>query len=147
MLVTKAIIKRLPGPGNNIFRVRIPLFEQAGVQPGESFDSLYDATLCYTPGTAYSLKVEDVVYVTFSDNHYSDVVILGKLYLGTKEEQENPQLNVNALALEVKGKSILSKDTSIGPVSGEELIQSVAQIRNLNDKIDSLSNRVDELSD
>ena len=141
MLVTKAIIKRLPGPGNNIFRVRIPLFEQAGVQPGESFDSLYDATLCYTPGTAYSLEVEDVVFVTFSDNHYSDVVIIGKLFLNTKEEFDNPQLNIKANALEVRGKSILSKDTSIGNISGQELISSVQQVKNLTEQLEHINNR------
>ena len=140
MLVTKAIIKKLPAPGNNIYRVRIPIFEQAGVKPAETNDSTYDATLCYIPGTAHSLEVEDVVYVTFEDNEYSNVVIIGKLFLNDKKDEESA-LNINARSIEVKAKAVLPKNTTIGSVKGQELISTVEQVKNLTGQIEHVNNR------
>lgn len=92
-MITKAIIKQLNTLNDNHFLVYIPLLRKANAP--ESSATL-SATLIVLPGVENSLKVDDVVFVTFEDNQMDKPVILGKLYTG-KEDNITTNLTVKSL--------------------------------------------------
>lgn len=105
-MLTKAIILGRK-QGTNKYTVRIPYFESAGGR-----QSIFDATLCITPGVTESYKKDDVVFVGFEDHEINNVIILGKLYLPNDNSTSRGFANLDAL--EVNGEVKLPKNTTIG---------------------------------
>ena len=138
-MVTKGYITKLPETGNNIFIVRIPLFETAGigyVEEGVS-SSNFEATLCYQPGNLHGYAVGDCVVVSFESDNVSHPIILGKLYLGTEDEKS---LNLSCPnKLVVGGTSLLSKETYISDINVLKMIKDFnGRIKQLEDKVTEL---------
>lgn len=80
-MFTKALIVDTPKQGDNIYRVRIPLFEDT-----TGTEIVYDALCCHAPGTYGGLNPGDCVYVSFEDGKMNIPVIIGRLYV---EEQDD----------------------------------------------------------
>jgi hypothetical protein len=66
--------------GTNLCRVRVPLLEQAG-----SSAVILEATMLLPPGIHSGYKVNDVVFLSFTDNDLGRPIVLGQLYLGNTE--------------------------------------------------------------
>lgn len=121
-MVTKAFIIG-HDYGSFIYRVRIPLFETAGLNPGkETFlsSSIFDATSSYQPGNLNSLRVGDCVFVSFEDNRMGKPVIIGKLYSG---HEDAPTDAVNASTISVSDRATLPADTTVGGMSVARIAQ------------------------
>ena len=119
-MITKAIITRLPDIGSNLYYVRIPYLEKAGVsaQTKNTADE-YEATSCHSSGAINEYKAGDVVFVAFED-HKVKPVIIGKLFIDA--ESETSQTAMSLTELSVSGKTILPLDTTIGNVKAGELL-------------------------
>lgn len=84
-MVTKAIVRSINRAGNRCV-VRMPLFETASSStPVEA-----EALVSITPGFFNNIFVGDIVFVAFEENALEKPTILGKLYTGTKSENETP---------------------------------------------------------
>ena len=126
-MITKAFITELNKPNSNIFRVYIPLLTTAS---STREDATFNATLCFTNGLFYSLKVGDCVFVSFEDNLYDKPVILGKLYTG--KETDIPT-QITSKTLNISEKVTLPKDTTI---NGYDLSLMVKAVQDLVDNSD-----------
>lgn len=120
-MITKAYI--ISKTENNTYRVRIPIFESNNSQSTELAEiaedtPIYEASLSYNPGTIDSYKAGDVVYISFEDNDYDNVVIIGKLYQGNEAEIANYQA---AQTLNVVGETELTNETYIDGVNINDL--------------------------
>lgn len=119
-MITKAIVKETNKIGSNIFKVYIPLLRNAN---DEEKDAIFDATLCYTTGVMYTLKVNDVVFVGFEDNLMEKPVILGKLYKGDTEDNSSVQLKVKTI--DITEKCSLPENTNIGNVNLKDMVKEI----------------------
>ena len=107
-MITKGIIietpntRKLSGLSSNKYRVRIPLFESAGIA------SIYvaDACLCYGSLADLTLKPDDVVYVAFENNELDMPVIMGKLYCNKNIEGEDLDYNLTLADLVTKVEAL-----------------------------------------
>lgn len=115
-MITLGYIVRLPITGDNLFKVSIPLFKQAG--SGDSA-SIFDANLCYTPGNLNGYRVGDCVVLGFLNNYMNNPIILGKLYTAEAESASNFSF---ANSLEVTESAKLPKETSIGEITYDKLL-------------------------
>lgn len=131
--VTKGYITKVATPTKNLYKVRIPLLEQAGINASEINSSEYDAILSYTPGAYNGLSVGDTVIVTFENNELNTAIILGKLYLA--KDTTMPSAYIAGESLEIIKSARLPADTKIGAVDFSRLAQELAQGINLSDKI------------
>ena len=105
-MLTKALIKELPEEGSNIFKIRVPLFEDT-----TGSEIIYNALYCYPPGIYGGLDIGDCVYVAFEDDKLNIPVILGKLYTGTTDE-DYVFANINNLS--VSSQANLPDNTMLG---------------------------------
>lgn len=119
-MITKAIVKETNKIGTNKFKVYIPLLRNAN---DEERDAIYDATLCYTAGIMYTLKVNDVVFVDFEDNLMEKPVILGKLYRGDTEDNSDVQLKVKTI--NITEKCSLPENTTISNVNLKDMVKEI----------------------
>lgn len=80
-MLTKGYITDLP-KFNNKYKVRIPVFETAGIGNTKSVfnASVIEATLVYTPGIIDNISIGDCVVIGFENDKQSKPIILGKLY-------------------------------------------------------------------
>lgn len=61
--------------------VRIPRFNKSNSSVYASKDTnLYTATICYLPGIIPYYDINDVVFVAYENDEYSNPVIIGKLF-------------------------------------------------------------------
>ena len=65
---------------SNLCKVRVPLLEQAG-----SSAVILEATMLLPPGIHSGYKVNDIVFLSFTDNDLGRPIVLGQLYLGNTE--------------------------------------------------------------
>lgn len=137
-MITKAYI--ISETDNNTYNVRIPIFENNGNQTlsddltGDDIVT-YEATLSYNPGTLDSYHAGDVVYVSFEDNDYANVVILGKLYQGNEEKSTNYQ---SAQTLNVSGSTELSSETYIDGVKIDNIYLKQSDFNQYTKRLDSM---------
>lgn len=76
-MITKGKIVSTPGELNeNIYSVRIPYFESAGINQKQ----IFSCTVCGDPGIVNGLRVDDTVFVAFEDGKNESPVIIGKLF-------------------------------------------------------------------
>ena len=80
-MFTKALVTALPEPGDNVYKVRIPLLEDT-----TGTEIIYDALSCHPPGVFAGYNVGDCVYVSFEDAKLNIPVIMGKLYVDEKDD-------------------------------------------------------------
>lgn len=129
-MITKAIIKSTPALDGNKYTVYIPILRNAN--DSES-DAIFEASLCYTSGIINSLKVDDVVFVSFEDNLYNKPVILGKLFKANSEDNITTQ--IIAKTLKVTENLDLQNKSNIQDTAIKEAEQSIEGLRK---DIDSL---------
>lgn len=130
-MVTKAVIAaRLDN--SNKYLVRIPVLESSG-NSSELLSSnapLHEAALSYTPGNINGYVQGDVVYISFENNDLSNVVIIGKLWLGSEEEVTN---NLQAQTLKVNGSTELNGDVRVNGVLVSTMNENRQAIETLKD--------------
>lgn len=126
-MITKAYI--LGKISNSTYKVRIPIFER---DVAEREIPTYEATLSYNPGTLDSYREGDVVYVSFEDNDYANVVIIGKLYQGNEGQATSYQ---SAQSLNVAGETELTNETYINGVNINDIFLKQADFNNYVTKI------------
>lgn len=126
-MITKAYI--LGKISNSTYKVRIPIFER---DVAEREIPTYEATLSYNPGTLDSYREGDVVYVSFEDNDYANVVIIGKLYQGNESQATSYQ---SAQSLNVAGETELTNETYINGVNINDIFLKQADFNNYVTKI------------
>lgn len=129
-MITKAYI--VNKTDNNTYKVRIPIFESNNNQSNELSEitentPVFEASLSYNPGTIDSYKAGDVVYVSFEDNDYDNVVIIGKLYQGNEDEVTNYQA---AQTLTVIGETELTNETYINGVNINDIFLKQSDFNN-----------------
>lgn len=131
-MLTKGFITSLPEPGNNIYKVRLPIFEQAGITKNRVTTSEFSATLSHDPGNLNAYRVGDCVYVAFEDNDYSNAVIIGLLDLSDKREATTFSL-LNSL--KVTEAVELPLNTNIGEISFKDILLQLNQIQYKESKL------------
>ena len=135
-MLTFGYITKLNQPNDNLFEVRLPIFEKAGsskTSPALA-GSLFMANLCYNPGNLNAYKVGDCVVVGFIDNRYDQAIILGKLYTGDETEATNFSF---ANSLKVVESAQLPENTTIGGVSLDSIVETIRRTDNLSDRLDA----------
>ena len=137
-MVTKGIVTELIN--SNQARVRLPLLDSIeNVKGSTSNNNLSIATVCSISNTKHSISVGDIVYVSFEDNDKSKPVILGHLIY---DKTTNSQTEINVNALNVKTKTNLSKDTTIGNVKYNEIAALSGIQRNIQAQLNNLSSEI-----
>ena len=145
-MITKAIVLRKI-QGTNKYQVRIPIFEtfNNSSQPDNLTNAaLFEATLCYAPGNTDGIVPNDIVYVSFENNDYNNVVILGKLYLGDETDATSHQ-NVNTL--NVNGSTNLNGHVKINGTDISMLLEHDQGINDLFGITDEQSEKWKKLRD
>lgn len=142
-MITKAYI--ISKTENNTYRVRIPIFESNNNQSTELTEiaedtPIFEASLSYNPGTIDSYKEGDVVYISFEDNDYDNVIIIGKLYQGNEDEVTNYQA---AQTLNVVGETELTNETYIDGININDLFLKQSDFNNyVNNLTPSITYRI-----
>lgn len=113
-MLTKAYIKALPENGDNVFKVRVPLYEDNTGQ-----EAIFDALLCTDPSSYNGYSVGDAVYIQFEDEYLNTAVIMGKLYVDTPTESSSYNL-VNEL--KVTDYASLPPTTKLGDYTAQDLV-------------------------
>ena len=131
-MITKGFITALPQKGSNLYKVRIPIFDQAGINSNKVTTNEFTATLSHDPGNLNAYALGDCVYLGFEDNDYSKVIILG--ILDTADERE---ATTYALlnSLKVTNSVTLPDTTIVGDVSFKDIINDISQIQTKEDKL------------
>lgn len=125
-MVTKAIIVKTPSINNNIYTIRIPIFESANsVNNSNNSFITYDATLCSSPGISFGLKVGDCVFISFEDNKYSKPVIIGKLFIDS--DYNSPSIYAPQV-LDVQNRANLPSNTKIGNYQMDEVLKRISEL-------------------
>ena len=135
-MIQKAVIKNI---NNNIFTIRIPIFETAG----SNTEYTTEARLCYEPGNLQSYNINDVVFVAFENDEINDPVIIGKLFTG--KEEVSTTFSKNS-ALTVTGQTVLSENTKIGKLTYDDLYNLVQKVNLINDILSNTIKDLDTIS-
>lgn len=143
-MITKAIIKATPELNGNSYRVYIPLLRNAN---DDEIDATFNATLAYTKGIVNSLKVNDVVFISFEDNFYSKPVILGSLYKGGVEQDVTTQALLKTLTVSERMDmgDTLSTNNDRAIRDNTDSINGLR--KDLNGRIDLINTSLDQLND
>lgn len=104
-MFTKALIVKTPEPGDNWYKVRIPLFEDT-----TGTEIIYNALCCHAPGTYGGFNPGDCVYVSFEDAKLNIPVIIGRLYVEEQDDYSKGYFN----NLEVSNSAHLPMSTTFG---------------------------------
>lgn len=136
-MITKAIVKAVPGTDNNKYTVYIPLFRNAN---DSEVDATFDATLCFFNGVFYSISIDDVVYVAFEDNYYEKPVIIGKLYTGN-EDKNNVPTQITAKTIKVLDKAQFPSNTTI---SDKTLNDISSRLNELEESVKALQEKLNK---
>lgn len=111
--ITKAVVRRLNTEKDNHFLVYIPLLQKAN---DKEVNATMEATLVSIRGIDKTIKVGDVVYVSFEDDKLSKPVILGKLYLGETYEKDSG-ITIVSDSLTVNKSTILNNTATISGIN------------------------------
>lgn len=132
-MITLGYIKKLNEPGSNLVSVRLPVFEQAGINE----ESLFSANIGHEPGSVNGYSVGDCVVVGFLNNTLDSPIILGKLYTGDEPSATNFS---NANSLTVTESATLPANTTIGGMSFLDMATKLNAFKDVKDGVDSLVN-------
>lgn len=116
-MITKGIVEDIIDTYQ--VRVRLPIFDKVdGAKNATKNEDLSIGTVCCLPNSSYQVNVGDVVFVGFEDNDISKPIILGQLY---RDVDSNTLMSLVLGTLETKTSTVLSKNTTIGDVSANEI--------------------------
>ena len=137
------------GIKNNSFIIEIPTFETA-LKNGNQTLFTVTASAAVNPGTFDPYQINDLVYISFIDNDYSDVVILGKVYQGNESVKDNNNARgfQNIQGLQVIDYVNLPKNITIGDLNYTNLCEILVlkeEINNLKAELESLKTKVDSM--
>ena len=145
-MLTKGIIKSINYESNE-GTVRVPLFETASQR--EEFVS--DAVFSIVPGIYNSYKVGDVVWVEFENNSLETAVILGKLYVDSKEENNSFRGAVSVESLSVSKNATLPVSTTLSWDAKDDTVVGVdgdfSTYKNIGDILKRVKTTEDAVSD
>lgn len=140
-MVTKGVVEEIIGYKA---KVRLPIFDDiASSSTSIKSKDLSSATLCSLANADYALSIGDVVYVAFEDNDNDKPVILGHLY---REKKTNTTPGLSLSTLSTTSTTKLSEETYIGNVSPLEIKYLTGTTSNIQDQIDKLSDRINNIS-
>lgn len=137
-MITTGIIKNILKDINNttIYKVDIPIFRT----PGFTKDPfLFEATASVNPGTYNPYVIDDLVYIGFVDNKYSQPVILGKIYKDLPKEGDESATYQFLNTIKVTEKAELPINTTIGDITYQDLIENLKTIEINSDNLVILS--------
>ena len=120
---------------DNQIKIRIPLFESAGIDN----KIIYDCNIMNLPGFSPGYQNDDVVYISFLNNNLNEAVVIGKMFKG------NEEVNLSSISidtLKVVNKASLSKFTSFESVDVKQINDMQEEIKFINKKIDDLTNNI-----
>ena len=138
-MVTKGIIVEIPDVDSNIYKVRVPIFEQPTTSEANKTEqnnlgsTILDATACVPPGLSFGYNINDVVYVGFENNKYQKAIILGKLYLTDQDTNQNNYYNISNL--NVNGTATLPSNTKLGDYTLDDLNSLLVEVKLLKEKL------------
>ena len=140
-MILKGIIEEIISQSR--IKVRIPLLHRAltAVEHVQLQD-IPEAQICTLPSTVPNLQCGDVVIVAFENNDLSRPIIIGHLFT------DNPSSSAFSSTFEsltVRNSTRLSTDTAIGNVTAVELQRLQGVKENLQQTIDLLWNKIDNL--
>ena len=140
-MITRAIVEELINAHQ--VKVRIPIFD-ASKDASLNTDpaSLCVATICTLPNFLINVQVGDVLFVGFEDNTTYKAVVLGYL---SRNNQSDTLTDIEVKDLFCEGRCSLSSNTSIGEISPSELAQLKGVRDNLQNQIDLLSEKLENL--
>lgn len=122
--ITKAVVRRLNTEKDNHFLVYIPLLQKAN---DKEVNATMEATLVSIRGIDKTIKVGDVVYVSFEDNKLSKPVILGKLYLGELYEKDSG-ITIVSDSLTVNKSTTLNNTATISGINLDNINNGVKKL-------------------
>lgn len=140
-MLTLGYITKLNKTDDNLFEVRIPIFEKAGSSKDlpDLSGSYFQATVNQVPGQYNAYQVGDCVVIGFLDNHYEKPIILGKLYLGNSQDKIEARGFLDSNALEVSDKAVLPGNTTIGEIDYKDLEKLLRAIETLGGQITTVA--------
>ena len=113
----------------NRYLVELNLFQIPGDNNKRNYT--YQANCCIMPGFYDSYNVGDRVYVSFLHDEVSIPIILGKIYQGRTDGDSNYRSYISCQSLEVANSVRLPKDTNIGDITYERLVNLFRQQSNI----------------
>ena len=140
-MLTLGYITKLNKTDDNLFEVRIPIFEKAGSSKDlpDLSGSYFQATVNQVPGQYNAYQVGDCVVIGFLDNYYEKPVVLGKLYLGNSPDKIKAQGFLDTNALEVSDRAVLPGNTTIGEIDYKDLEKVLRAIDTLGGQITTVA--------
>lgn len=136
-MLTLGYITKLNEADDNLFEVRIPLFEKAGSSKNlpDLSGSYFKANLNQIPGQYNAYRVGDCVVIGFLDNKLERPIILGKLFVNDNSEARGAS---NADSIKVASKAALPKDTTIGDITYDNLVAMARATDLFTNQIDTI---------
>lgn len=136
MMITRALIADKIDTYH--YKVRIPMYNKSESAVGSTPNNeLYTACVSNTPGIIPAYNVGNAVYIGFESSDTSTPVILGALLNANAISIQN---DINATSLTVSIDTHLSKDTTIGTVSPDNIATLEGQtirIKNEFERVDA----------
>ena len=103
---------------DNKYKVEIPSLKTSQNSITTKTSAFFmDALLSYQPGNLNSYSIGDVVFLSVTDQEELPIII-GKMYVGDNEKATD---NINANTINVVGQTTLSKNTTIGELTYNDL--------------------------
>jgi len=138
-MITKGIIKSIDFTTNTCV-VRMPLFENAG----NTTEMVAEATFAIQPGIYNGYREGDVVELAFDNNELDSPVVIGKLFLGTAEENKDQRGTINCQDLTVTKTATLPLDTKLSYGSEDK---SIAQVQGGYSSFKTLGNVIEAIQE
>ena len=132
-MLAKGVISSIDFSSNTC-KVRIPQFETVNSDP-----IILDATISITPGIYNGYKENDVVWVAFENNMLEHPVVIGKLFLGTAKENEDPRGTINCLISTTAQKANIPQDTVLTNEVNQDTPNTQVPYTNINEIANKLN--------
>lgn len=136
-MLVKGEIQTVDYTGNTCV-VRLPLFEAAG----SNTKALVTATICSQPGLYNGYLPGDVVIIGFDTGKLEKPIILGKLYLGVKEEEKTARGVLNCLNGTVSDSFSMPLNSAITMADRDKNIVSLENGAESTNSLQALINNV-----